>query len=705
MRILTVDRISYSYPESSCQALSEVSFTVDSGDYVAVLGTNGSGKSTLARLLCGFLDPDSGSITLAPGVKTGIVFQSPKDQIISDIVSRDTSFGPENLGLPPAETEERTIESLAVTGLLDRALSRTNALSLGQTQKLALSGILALHPDLLVLDESTSMLDPESRKEILSFIAYCQQHGQTVVHITHDQEEASRAQKIIVLSHGRVVFSGGQEDFQKDTLLSVSLFGLPLAPEHSGTTSREHDGAALVIDAVSFSYQDRQVFSGLNLSFSEGMLTAVTGESGSGKSTLLELAAGLLIPSGGTVKAVSRPVLAQQDSEAALFESFASDDVAFGPRNQGLSGAPLVSRVRSAMDMAGVPYQEFADRQTFRLSGGEKRKLSIAGILAMDAHIILFDEPTAGLDPVSRSQMMAVLKKLTRSGKTVIFTTHRMEEAAFADRTVAIHHGAVASDSYDGQGMQPVPAVHEIAPLAGASLLATLRSKAVFLNLTVEKKRYPVQVLPPAAKYILFFALFILSLSSRGRAAVLTVGITILYALSAHYPLRRVLWSYIRLIPWLIFFCFFQLVFFPPRGTEPVYFQLWWITVTPSKTDLCIRTVLHTLGAFTSVCVFIASTGERELLEGLSALLKPLSLIRVPVRSFVVIIEIIFRFIPLLIDEASSIIKTQLVRGGLGKADRPRAKIKILLPLFIPLVVQTVKRSQALADALTARYF
>ena len=127
--------------------------------------------------------------------------------------------------------------------------------------------------------------------------------------------------------------------------------------------------------------------------------------------------------------------------------------------------------------------------------------------------------------------------------------------------------------------------------------------------------------------------------------------------------------------------------------------------ITPFKIQVCVAAMIRVFGALSAVQVFVYSTGEKEILEGFAALLKPLSFLHIPVRSLVVVVEIIFRFIPILIEEASSIVKTQLERGGLGEATGFFAKIKILFPLFIPLIIQTLNRAEVLADALTARYF
>ena len=136
----------------------------------------------------------------------------------------------------------------------------------------------------------------------------------------------------------------------------------------------------------------------------------------------MELASGLLSAESGKIYAKSKPVLAQQNYNGALFEAFAADDVAFGPKNLGLKGKALVEKVKESMNIVGLPFDEFKDKQTFALSGGERRKLAIAGILALDSDIIMFDEPTAALDGPSKIKMMELFRQLANNGKTVIFT-------------------------------------------------------------------------------------------------------------------------------------------------------------------------------------------------------------------------------------------------------------------------------------------
>ena len=194
--IIKIQNLSYSYSiQDGNAALDGISFYIESGSYTAIVGANGSGKSTLCRLICGLLDIQEGSIEVEPGKRIGLVFQSPKDQIISSKVYRDTAFGPQNLHLKNDEVEMRTIECLSMTELLDKAESLSNLLSLGQTQKLAVAGMLAIQPDILILDEAVAMLDLESRQNIFELLEALNKQGTTIIHITHDIEAVSKAKK------------------------------------------------------------------------------------------------------------------------------------------------------------------------------------------------------------------------------------------------------------------------------------------------------------------------------------------------------------------------------------------------------------------------------------------------------------------------------------------------------------------------------
>ena len=179
----------------------------------------------------------------------------------------------------------------------------------------------------------------------------------------------------------------------------------------------------------------------------------------------------------------------------------------------------------------------------------------------------------------------------------------------------------------------------------------------------------------------------------------------IIYALLAGYPAKKLFSSMIKIVPLLLFFCLFQMVFAPALPDEIRYCDFRFFTVTPSKILNCLKVLLRTECAMSLICGFIHSTDEIQLVKGFSDLLSPLRLLRIPTKYILVTMEIIFRFLPLLLDEASCIVKTQLVRGGLGKSKGFFGKIRAVVPLIAPLIVQSLKRAESLSYALTARGF
>ncbi len=557
MPLIEAHAVSYTYPESPHPALTEVSLSVEAGDYLAILGANGSGKSSLLRLLNGQRIPSSGYVRVA-GLDAGLaenaalvrktlclVFQSPPDQIVSSVVEEDVAFGPENLGLERADIESRVEEALAAVGLLEERRRPTHALSAGQQQRLAIAGALAMRPACVAFDEATSMLDPPSREAVLRIMDELVARGVAVIHVTHDMAEAARAARVLVLSAGRVAFEGTPDELfsaadgrTQPPALTLGL-GLPpaahaarvlgLAPrareDASGLAARllaEHPEIryaalpartadvsddspigqipaaaspfpAFAAEDLAYAYlhgtlNETEALRGVSFSLDRGMSLALVGRTGSGKSTLLQLLDALARPASGRLKALGVAVPARQDAarrdargkggapllgrrraykaavaedellrlrtraplsvqrpETALFERYAGDDVAFGPRNLGLFGAALVTRVRRAMDEVGLPFEAFRDRPIRALSGGEKRKLALAGVLALEPEALLLDEPTSALDPETRSAVLRVIGARRASGSTVVMATHSMEEAALADRIAVFARGRLVA--------------------------------------------------------------------------------------------------------------------------------------------------------------------------------------------------------------------------------------------------------------------
>ncbi len=240
MSLLQLDNVSFSYDKKT-KVLKNVCFSAERGEHIAVIGHNGSGKSTLAKLINGLLLPDEGSVSV-DGIlssdkekrfeirkKVGVVFQNPDNGIVASIVEDDIAFGPENLGVPRKEIGERIDFALKAVGMEEYREASPSRLSGGQKQRVAIAGVLALKPEILVLDESTAMLDPKGRKEILAVAEKLKkEQGVTVITITHYMEEAALADRIYVLNRGETIMSGTpKEIFEKADELKACGLELP----------------------------------------------------------------------------------------------------------------------------------------------------------------------------------------------------------------------------------------------------------------------------------------------------------------------------------------------------------------------------------------------------------------------------------------------------------------------------------------------
>mgnify|MGYP003318327930 CR=1 FL=1 len=427
----------------------------------------------------------------------------------------------------------------------------------------------------------------------------------------------------------------------------------------------------------------------------KGEMLAIVGKNGAGKSTILELAAGLLTPDSGEIFCNSKPSLVQQNCSSALFEEFAADDVAFGPRNAGIHGKELKQIVRSSMDAAGIPFDLFSERHSAQLSGGEKRRLAIAGILALNKDVVFFDEPTAGLDGESRITVMKLLRKLADEGKTVLFTTHRIDEEEFADRQIDLNFGKIVSDTLNISSENELSILH---PYESAAILSKLENVSRNLSGSDWQNKSVLEKISPVLRILIFLFIFVIALSFSN--IYLCAGaflISLIYCKCAKFNMKRLVKNLLKILPFLLIFAVFQMMFRKPLPDEPCFTSWKWFLVTPSKIIFCIAAIIKTYAALSCICGFFISMPEYDLIDGIKKL--------IPNKKFILIMEVIFRFIPLLIDEAVLIIKTQIIRGGLGKVKGKMARIKAVVPLIVPLIIRTVKRSEALAEAIVMRGF
>jgi energy-coupling factor transport system ATP-binding protein len=517
MSLVTIQSLSFTYPGSSTQALSDINLSLEPGEYIAVVGANGSGKSTLIRCLNGLLVPPPGTVSVdgfdpaGPVGRVGarkamsVVFQSPSDQIVASIVEEDVAFGLENLGVPYDEMLGRVDGALGAVDLLAERHRSPRFLSSGQQQRLAVAGTLAMRPRIVAFDEATSMIDPNGRVAILGLMDNLVASGITVIHVTHDMDEAARARRIAVLSEGRLVFTGTPEllfasqdldgyrlELPRSYDAALRLGLEPRADEDAATLGKRAaracgmDILAMISQleaavsradgspagATAFSVRDASMSYGAettgghpavqraSIEIPAGSLVALVGKTGAGKSSLLQLLDALAIPDSGSVISLGcatggrsvdlrslrmRAPLAVQRPESAIFEAYVGDEVAFGPRNQGIRGAGLVERAKAALDAVGLPFLTYRDVLTRTLSGGMKRRLALASILSLDPEALLLDEPTAALDPATRRDVLSLIQAYARQGRTVVMSTHSMDEAALADMVIVMREGAIVA--------------------------------------------------------------------------------------------------------------------------------------------------------------------------------------------------------------------------------------------------------------------
>ena len=236
--VITFDNVSFHYPDSETLVLKNINLDVAAGSFIAVLGHNGSGKSTVAKLCNAILTPTEGRV-LVKGMDTrqeenllsvrrtvGMVFQNPDNQIVASVVEDDVAFAPENLGVPPEEIRRRVDDVLRRVGMYEFRLHAPHLLSGGQKQRIAIAGVLAMQPEILVLDEPTAMLDPYGRKEVLSTVEELRaETGMTVLLITHHMDECVHADRVIVISDGEMALQGTPAEVfaQVETMRSLGL--------------------------------------------------------------------------------------------------------------------------------------------------------------------------------------------------------------------------------------------------------------------------------------------------------------------------------------------------------------------------------------------------------------------------------------------------------------------------------------------------
>lgn len=260
--VIKIENLHYTYPGDEFESLKGVSFEIERGSFVAILGHNGSGKSTLAKHLNAILLPSEGSVKIN-GIDTcdedslltirstvGMVFQNPDNQIVANVVEDDVAFAPENLGVPSAEIRERVDNALKAVDMYEFRLHAPHLLSGGQKQRVAIAGIIAMQPEVIVLDEPTAMLDPKGRREVIDTVTkLCREKGITIVLITHHMSECINADRVAVMSNGEIVADGTpQAVFSQVELMHSEGLAVPATTEIMWQLNK--NGFALPLSAL-----------------------------------------------------------------------------------------------------------------------------------------------------------------------------------------------------------------------------------------------------------------------------------------------------------------------------------------------------------------------------------------------------------------------------------------------------------------------
>jgi len=530
MSIVEFKNTSFFYNNSSQKAIDNLNLIVEKGEFVTILGHNGSGKSTLAKLINGLLIPSSGEVYInglstqdkknLPQIRktAGMVFQNPDNQAVATIVEDDVAFGPENLGLPREEIKERIDFALKITEMEDYRKVAFSNLSGGQKQRIAIAGILAMKPQLIILDESTSMLDPKGRKEVLNIAHKLnEEENITVILITHYMDEAVDSDKIVVLKQGKILNCGTPTEIFNDekTLLSAGLtFPRPMILSkqlnsrgiNCQVSIKKQDlllSLASILEKgeynqqiscfansvsvgetviscqdLSYTYNKKTKFShdalkDINLDIKQGEFIGVIGHTGSGKSTfiqhinrLIEVDTGSLQVNGLNLspkKRKEKKALKQslcdlrknvgmvfQYPENQLFGETVYFDVSFGVKNfmPKTTKKQIEEMVSVAIQRVGLNYEEIKEKSPFELSGGQKRRVAIAGVIVTTPQILILDEPLAGLDPQGKVELINLLKNLFgKVCKTIILISHDMDEICQScSRVIAFDNGKIALD-------------------------------------------------------------------------------------------------------------------------------------------------------------------------------------------------------------------------------------------------------------------
>lgn len=508
---VSIEDLTFTYADREKPALKHLQARMEKGSLVAILGHGGAGKSSLCYSLNALIprffrgsyqgrvlidEKEVAHQTVAQmSNRVGLVLQDFEAQLFSTNVELEMAFGPENHRLPRFEIEKRIQHYLGVIGLESFRQRQPATLSGGQKQRLAIGSILAMEPEMLVLDEPTTDLDPKGAAEVLALAQDLRRAGRTLLIVAPDPEMALEADQVWLMKEGEIIAQGPPAEIFNDLsrlggcgvklpsfpalFQALGWPGRPLRLEQALSLISDHTlikkwdrnsqsrvseptPGSLFIQAQELVYRypfsEDKVLKGVDLTIYEGEFIALLGQNGSGKTTLAKHLNGLLKPAEGSLLIAGKPIGAYSHKDLArkvgyvfqnpdhqIFARTVEEEVGFGLKVLGVDTKTIKKRLKEVLEIVGL--QGYEKKVPFTLTKGERQRVAVASVLAAQPQVIILDEPTTGLDYEHQVGIMELLTALNHKGHTILIITHSMWVATeYARRTIVLKDGAILLD-------------------------------------------------------------------------------------------------------------------------------------------------------------------------------------------------------------------------------------------------------------------
>lgn len=480
--LIAVENFSFAYESIDDPLFVDLDFTLYKDEVTLLMGASGSGKSTVALCLNG-LYPGAvegvatGQITFKgkditefpPGVlnqSIGIVFQDPESQFCMIRVEDELAFTLENMRIPESQMSGKISEVLQLVGMESYKPRNLHELSGGEKQKIALASVLLAEPELIILDEATVNLDPASTREFVQLIQTIQEERKiAMLIIDHQADEwleltdrvllLGKEGKLLTDDHPDRLFTNQKGLFKEEGIFLPKQYeDAPLFTKSMIPSEAIGPNNIITVEGIKFKRKNTPILNSVDLDIREGEFISIVGPNGAGKSTLLEIMAGILEPAKGQVLMHGKPLekwrepelrrrmgFVFQNPEHQFITDTVYDEIVFSMKLNNYSEEAIQQSSSFLLDQFQLSHHKF--QNPFSLSGGQKRRLSVATALDDTPDILLFDEPTFGQDAATTHRLMEMILDLKEKGIAIVFVTHDMELASLSDRIFVLHNGEI----------------------------------------------------------------------------------------------------------------------------------------------------------------------------------------------------------------------------------------------------------------------